>query len=465
MTGAGLDRDDHLAAPAGPSAAREERPLGPRAGAGSPPAPRLRIGRWAAVALLLALTLLGLGSAGYQLWAHYHFRQARNALLKYHPGDASRHLANCLRAWPHDPATLLLAAQAARRGDNVREAEDFLRAYRRYGGDPADDEYALEEMLLRAQQGEVDPVLRRCQEMVERHHPDSPRILEALARGYFRTYRVAAARVTVNIWLDRYPDDPQAVNFAGWAKEYYDAPDQAALDYLRVLEQDPRREDVRFRLAQALLDSAKPAKALEVLDGLCRRHPDHLSTRVLRARALFAAGRAEEARADLDALLAEHPHYPPALTERGRVANQQRDPEAEKWLRQAVALAPGDAQAWYLLSLVLARRGKGKGEEAEAALARFKQLQADQQRIRDIARREISSRPDDPALLHEVGTLLLRGGERLEAIRWFKKALEKDPGHKPTHASLADYYQKVGQIGLAARHRQKAGLEGDGGKK
>jgi tetratricopeptide (TPR) repeat protein len=457
MTGIGLAEGEPLPAPTGVDPAPAAR-----AGSSRPPL-RRRLGRWAVVALLLALIALGLGLLGFQLWGHYHFRQARQALSRYHPAEATGHVVLCLRLWPRDPATLLLAAQAARRGDNVLQAEEFLRAYRGHGGDPADEEYALEGMLLRAQEGEVDAVLRRCQELVDRRHPATPRILEALTRGYLRTYRVAAAQVTVAIWFDRFPDDPQAHFFSGLVKEHHEAPDQAAQDYLRVLELDPTRDDVRFRLAASLLDAAKPAQAAEQLEALARLHPEHLPTRVLKARALFAAGRMDEAQAELDDILAEHPRHAPALTERGRVAHQKREPGAEKWLEQAAALSPGDAQAWYLLAQVLARRGRAK--ESEAALARFQQLQKDQRRMRDIATKELSRRTDDAGLHYEVGTMMIRGGEKLEGLRWLRKALEKDPNHKPTHEFLAAYYQKVGQIGLASRHRQKAGLPDDGEKK
>ena len=416
-----------------------------------------RLKKALAVAALLAVILLGLGSAILQLWGRHHLRKAKEALDRHDAAEASGHLVHCLRLWPRDPATLLLAARAARKGDRPDEAERLLRAYYRHGGDIAAEGYAVEAALLRVRQGDVDGVLAQCQTRVEQHHPATPDILEALIQGYISQHRVPEAEVTVAIWLDRYPDDPQGIYLRGWVKEYRNVPERAAEDYRRSLELRPGRDDVQLRLASCLLGSSQPAETLPLLEGLCRARADHPPTRLLRARALYAVGRLEDARSALEKLLADFPRYPPALTELGRLELQQGRPGAGRWLAEAVALAPGDSGAWYLLSQALGRQKKRR--EADEALARFKSLQKDQHRLREIATREMSRRPRDPGLHHEVGAILLRAGEAREGLRWLKKALEVDPEHRPTHEALAGYYQRIGQIGLASRHRQLAGAK------
>lgn len=422
-----------------------------------------RLARLLVIAALLGLILLGAGSAGLHLWGRYHFRKAQHALDRHQLAETNRHLEVCLRLWPRNPPTLLFAARAARQADQLPEADSFLRAYHKHGGDTADPEYVLESTLLRAQRGEVDAVLAQCQRWVEQDHPAAARILQALAQGYLSRHRVPDAEVTVRIWLDRLPDDPQAVYFAGWVKEHHNVPEKAAEDYRRAMALDPTRDDIRLRLASCLMGSAQASAALELLEDLCQRHGDHAPTRLLRARALYAAGRLADARAALDALLADFPNYPPALTERGRLALQGNEPGAERWLAEAVGRAPGDSQAWYLLSQVHGRRGQAK--QAAAALARFQDLGKDQARMREIATREMSRRPRDPALHAEIGGILLRAGEAREALRSLKRALALDPNHAEAHALLAEYYARIGQIGLASRHRQLAGAAAPEGKK
>jgi predicted Zn-dependent protease len=404
---------------------------------------------------LAAVIALALGTVCFCCWVQHQFPASKQALDAFRPDLAKRHVTVCLKYCPNHPATQLLAARAARQATDLEQAERRLDEYQKLGGDPADEEFILERALLRAQQGDVDTVLKYCQTLVEQKHPASPRILDALVQGYLQTYRTADAEITVRIWLDRMPAHPQALCLGGWVKEQRDFPERAITDYQQALELVPGRDDIRFRLANCLLECSRPGEALALLEDLCRRRPDHLLGLVMRGRALYAVGREAEAAAALDELLAEHPSYPIALIERGRLALQAgQAAAAEKHLRQGLRVRPSDAQAWYLLYQALVQQGR----QAQAAdmLDRFNRLRSDQNRVREIATKEMSQRPNDPALHQELGATLLRGGQAAEGLRWLKSALRKDPHYRPAHEALADYYEKVGLIGLASRHRQQA---------
>jgi len=66
----------------------------------------------------------------------------------------------------------------------------------------------------------------------------------------------------------------------------------------------------------------------------------------------------------------------------------------------------------------------------------------------------IQETPHDAALRYEIGMIFMRRGQTQEALRWLSGALQEDPRHRPTHAALADYFQRTGQPGPAARHRK-----------
>ena len=102
---------------------------------------------------------------------------------------------------------------------------------------------------------------------------------------------------------------------------------------------------------------------------------------------------------------------------------------------------------------------QGKGDEARRCQARLERITADFQRAADVTRKVVAA-PKDPALRHEVGLLLLRNGQEQEGLRWLYSGLQVDPGHRPTHATLADYYERRGQPLAAARHRAAAGPPG-----
>jgi Tfp pilus assembly protein PilF len=44
-----------------------------------------------------------------------------------------------------------------------------------------------------------------------------------------------------------------------------------------------------------------------------------------------------------------------------------------------------------------------------------------------------------------------------EAEGWLLGAVQDDPGYRPAHAALADYYQRRGNTKAAEYHRQRAG--------
>jgi tetratricopeptide (TPR) repeat protein len=409
-------------------------------------------------ALAAAALLLVLGAAGYaearQLWAQYHDSAARAALDRRELDRARAHLDACLRVWPRDPELALLQARLARQADLYAEAERRLDDCRRLKAAP--EAVALEQAMLRAQQGDLTPdleaSLRAC---VDQGRGDPVLILEALSRGYSHTYRLPQALSCLDQWLRRRPDDVQALLGRGWVHERLHRYEKARDDYRRAAALDPGREEPALRLAQVLLLLGEsPEEAAAIFERLRRRPSGNPASAVGLAQCCARMGRTEEAEQLLERLAAEHPQDAQVLLERGNLALQRGEAtEAEPWLRRAAALAPSDYQVNYALFQCLHSRG----EEAEAGAlrARVRQMEADLLRM-DALTEELQRRPYDAALRCEIGQLFLRNGEPREGELWLKGALQVDPGHRPAHQALARYYEGRGEPDLAARHRRLA---------
>jgi tetratricopeptide (TPR) repeat protein len=411
--------------------------------------------RLLAVLVLLGLTALGAAVGGVQLWAQYHYSAGERALERYRLAEAREHLRHCLAAWPSSGRAHLLAARAARRASDFEEAEEHLRAVQRLL--PGSEEGNLELFLLRAQSGGMDSVADYLRSLVEADHPQSPQILEAMARGYMDAFRFGEADFMLELWLRRQPDSIPALLFRGWVKEQQHVLGLAADDYRRALEIDPENEEAHLRLAGALVGTNRAEEAVPHLEWFLRRHPDDPETLVQLALCWNNLGQTEQARQALDDVLARQPRSLAALVARGRLALQDGDPAAaEGWLRPAAALNPSDYQAAFLLCKCLQQQ-PGKEKEAAEAGTRLEQLEADLARIRDILTERMSRTPHDPALHSELGAILLRRGSTREGLRWLKSALREDPDWKPAHGALADYYERSGDARRAAQHRQRAG--------
>jgi predicted Zn-dependent protease len=401
--------------------------------------------------VLLALIGLGVALAARQGLAWYHFRAGRAGLERYHDREAYDHLQAALAVWPNDRPTLFLAARAARRLAAFDEARQDLEQCRGWN----DDDVTLERALLNAQRGDVDAVAKYCQAQLRQGSPATPLILEALTTGYLRTYRLQEAQDSVEQWLAREPDNPQALYLNALVAERREKLSDAAAGYRRALQVDPSRDDARQHLAGVLVDLLQSDEALPQLEYLRRRLPDDVTSQLNLARCREQMGQPAEAEKVLDDLLARHPHVVAALVERGKLDLQAgRLDAAESRLREAGRYGPGDYQAHYLLQQCLLQQGKAS--EARDLTARMKQIERDNDLYHDIITFRLQQAPHDPSLHYQLGRILLRAGAADEGLAWLQNALQEDPGHGPTHEALADYYEVIGNHGLAARHRALA---------
>jgi tetratricopeptide (TPR) repeat protein len=411
-----------------------------------------------AILSLLAVTGFGAGVVGLHLWAGHHYRAARRALDRYRLEEAREHLECCLWVWPSDFEVRLLVAQTARRMGDYEEAERHLARCREIRGGVT-DEVVLEQSLTRAQRGGMDSVMAYLRSLAEKDHPATPLIFEAMVRGYLNAYRLGDASAVLALWRKRSPEDIEANLLQGFVFEQYGPEVEAVNNYRRVLEQDPDRDEARLRLGVILNHLAQFAEAKTHLEYLAGKHPDDPRILTNLAESQVGLGLGPEAEKNLDRVLAAHPRFRPALAAKGQlVLALGRPAEAERWLRRALALDAPDYQTNFSLARCL--RQQNKKREAVALEKRLKVMEEDLRRIRKIVNEDINRSPDDPGLLTEIGTILLRAGSTREGVQWLYSALRHNPAYAPAHRALAEHFERTGQRERAAQHRQVLGEAG-----
>jgi tetratricopeptide (TPR) repeat protein len=417
--------------------------------------------------VLTAVALLGiLGVAGALSYPHVrawrHLSAARSALKKYHNLEAIRHLQVCLKTWPTDAEVLFLAARTARRAGAYGEAEQALEKYEDQRG--SDEAVAVERILLRAENGELDQVGGFCRHWIEHGHPDATFIFEASVRGYLQAYRLSDARLCLQRWREEEPDNPQPYYLEGQIHDCEGVSWAAVEAYQKVLQADPEHDEARLKLTAALLERRAFAEAVPHLEYLRQHQPDEPLVPVRLALCRNFLGEPDEAVRLLDELLARHPHFAPALVERGKLALARGEYDtAEVWLREAVALAPGEHETRYQLVQCL-RRG-GKEAEAQQQEQRLKRLEIDLRRISEIANLRMSETPSDPGLHGELGAIMLRNGFIEQGLHWLNSALKLDARCSQAHQALGEYYQQLGDAEKAENHRRLAAASGSAGAK
>jgi tetratricopeptide (TPR) repeat protein len=389
-------------------------------------------------ATALAAFVLGLFVvAGALLMPHlralYHARAAERAIQRWDFDEARAHLAVCLDVWPDSASTRFLATRTARRAGRLDEAERHLKRFQAQNG--TSRQTALEWAMLKVQRGEMDDAEGYLRATVGRDDPDAPLVLEALARGFLLTERLADLLECTDLWLQVRPGETHALFWQGLAWERLARKSEAAHAYRQALTADPENVEARLHLAELLLDDEQDAaEARDQFERLRDRRPGDPAVLLGLARCEKALGHPAAARDLLDRLLADHPDHAGGLAERGRLALDEGDaPHAEAWLRRAVDLAPDDRTALH--ALVHSLWMQDKADQAKALEPALRQLTADLSRYQEVVR-AVGKDPRNVALRTEAGTLCLRHGRKDEGRRWLATALQLDPSCEPARDAL-----------------------------
>ena len=152
----------------------------------------------------------------------------------------------------------------------------------------------------------------------------------------------------------------------------------------------------------------------------------------------LAAGRGQEARAALEALLSANPESVPGLLAYARLFVVAGDlPRAHTLVQRAVELAPGDASTHADLGMVLTR-----GNQAPLAITAY--------------RRALEIDPNLPEVRSNLGTLLFQTGQTAEGMDMLRRAGRAFPGRSDVQQNLANLLLLSGQAGEAVTTFRRA---------
>jgi Flp pilus assembly protein TadD len=189
---------------------------------------------------------------------------------------------------------------------------------------------------------------------------------------------------------------------------------------LPLLENSNSRDDsaeTRLLVAQCLLNLGRESEALEIYADVVSRVPDNCAALLGLGQAKIWAGQYEGALDHLNRAL--------ELCPRNLDARYAR------------------AQAWSL---------QGQRSQAQPELQEVSTARAALTRAGELAS-EILRNPRDLEARIEIGTILIRYGDRDEGASWISSVLQYEPNHQAAHRLLAEYYEQQGDKERAERHR------------
>jgi tetratricopeptide (TPR) repeat protein len=230
------------------------------------------------------------------------------------------------------------------------------------------------------------------------------------------------------------PNSPKA--HYGLALAYLGAKDprRAYWELEETVRLDPAHADARLRLGEFLLfmKEDEVARAVENADAILAADPKRWEAFLLKARALSALGRAEEAGVAYVAAVEAAPEQPlPLLLHANHLRMQGQKTEAEAAFRRLTEQHSA-VGSWTALAAFLA--GEGRDEEAEAAFRRAIEIAKPEERT---------------AAWSALASFLIAKDRQADAEQVLKGALADEPGNLELIYALARFYHGAGRTAEA----------------
>ena len=329
----------------------------------------------------------------------------------------------------------------------VAQAADFIRQaiahLERVTDNPAgltdlNLQYTLGRLYTRS--GQSDKAIQALTRVVN-ENPLSVQGRIALAQAYVVARNMNSAIDTLEEIVD---DEPRVASTLGQFQEQVGRLKDAADSYTRALTVAPNSRELKVRRIAALVGAKDFQKAADFAGQAQTQHPDDLRFPQLRAHALYQLGDAPRAITVLEPVARANPNDAATqLSLADLYSNAGRKNDAERTVRQLVALAPGNADALNYLGYLLA----DGGQQLDEAIR--------------LVRRALDIEPNNPNYLDSLGWAYYRRGDYDEAEKYLAPAAQQMPRNATVQEHMGDILAKRGrwQDAIAAWTRA---LQGDG---
>jgi predicted Zn-dependent protease len=220
---------------------------------------------------------------------------------------------------------------------------------------------------------------------------------------------------------------------------------EAAASYTIALAAAPNNRGLKERRVRALHTAKQYSEAARFAGEARRQHPEDPRFPQLQARALFDAGDRSAAISVAESTAKAFPKDTQTqFTLVDIYQDAGREEDAERVLRQILAVEPSNPNALNTLGYMLAVRG----EQLDEAIS--------------LVRRALEKEPDNGAFLDSLGWAYFRRGNLGEAQKYLSAAAAQMPDNSEVQDHLGDLRARQGQLQDAIDAWTRA-LAGDGG--
>jgi tetratricopeptide (TPR) repeat protein len=287
--------------------------------------------------------------------------------------QASRLLEDAVRSDPRDDhARTFLALTRAATGHCPETIPDLTDRFRKSANADLARLAGLALVQCLAAQADTAQAVPIAGEL-EAKYPDDADVLYQAARIHMRAFNDATRRM-----FEKTPASYRVNQLSGEIFETQNKFTEAATEYRKAIEKNPRALNLHFRLGRAiLLESHSPealAKAQKEFEAELALNASDSAAEFQIGQILEAGGRRDEALAHFQKALELSPGFPEAALAVGRIRVQAKQyAEAIPLLERVVAVQPRNETAHY--SLMMAYRNSGQMDKARREQQELQKLQ------------------------------------------------------------------------------------------
>lgn len=400
--------------------------------------------RWSVVVLVAVLSVGWL--SGLPSW--WIRQSVVSAIARRNYVSAWDRVKLASRLEPNNPETEFLIARLERKRGNLDQVRRHLQRAAARGLDS--DRVHREELLIRAQTGQLAGIISELDQLLINHSDDGAEICDAYANGLLINGRLDEANALIQQWQQAFPEDPQPDYLLGRIAEFNRNSVGAESHYRKSLAKNNLHFPSANSLGRVLGELNKWDEALKAYER-CLAFHNPAPAKLGMARCLTNLGREEDALLLLRSL-AEMPidELNDALMELGEStevdvfgfelgsleAKYGQVEEAVKLLARAVEHYPKHREARYLLARSL--KAIGRSDEAQK---HFDWYQETQKKVTEInlVLDQVKLNPHDLDLRCRLGTLYLEVGSENAGVYWLRSVVAENPTHAVAKELLAKY--------------------------
>ncbi len=414
----------------------------------------LKSQRWLYVVGAVAIAAGLVGFFAFQRHRAATFAETVSKAISEHRfDDARKAIQELFQLKPRSAQAEYLLALLELKLDRPMECLEAIKLAGEWGYSKG--ELAILAAILGVRGGQLQNAENVLRPALELNSEPRAEIAEAMTRIFLSSYRLKEADLAIERWINAAPDDARPYVYRDQILQRLESDPAEMIRNLRIaLELDPTLDKPRLALAELLLSTHVNDESEIEFESYLSRNLDSAPAHAGLGQIASLKGDLVKAVSEFEAVLKLDPNNLIALQQLSLIDLRANNAESAcTRLKKALESFPFDVNLHYNYATALRLAGNKTQADQETAITN--KLREELDAVTEL-RKELLMHPDDYDRKADVMKWLIEHGQEKEGLKWSELILKKKPNHGKTCEILAQYYERIGQSGLANYYRTLA---------